>query len=117
EVLHAVPAGGPVGEVPPPEAADESAPVAGVAQLRGQGAPGLPVAVQHVGGGGGEVVGVPPALVDGLAPGDLGGDVVDRAVVGRGHDDLEPGQLGAEPGEGEPAPGGIPAGPVGEGGP
>src|SRR5699024_11022915 len=68
--LHPVLALGTVGPVAPPETVDEGAPVVGVAQLCGQGPPGLLVAVEHVRCRSGEVVGMVPTVVDGFACGD-----------------------------------------------
>src|SRR5699024_2500595 len=114
--LHTILAPRTVGPIPPPEAFDEITPIACVAQLGCQRSPRLLVTVEHVGGGGREVVHVCPTFVDGLLPRDLGGDVVDRAVVGRGDRDLETGKFRSQAGKGGTSPRGLPTVPfLGEG--
>src|SRR5699024_4230639 len=69
---HTIRAPRTVGPISPPEACDEITPIACVAQLGCQRSPRLLVTVEHVGGGGREVVHVCPTFVDGLLPRDLG---------------------------------------------
>ena len=81
----------------PPEGVHEPAPIGPLTEPRRDHRPGA--LTVDLSGRGPEVVEVtgprPPLRPDGGRARDLGGDVLDGPVVGRGHDDLEAGQAGA----------------------